>query len=348
MNDLSSGYAVDPDLLATFRDVVGSHSPSRHDPTTGVEFDINLWNTLDGLGLARMTGPEEHGGSGATWYESAALLTELATQAVALPLGEHDLLAGWLLATAGLPNDGLLRTAAVLDAAGSARAVPWARYAAHVVCVLPVGDGWRIADVPVARFSLSPDLNLAGEPRDHLRIEPDALRPDSCPVAADMVDELLLRAALVRAVQTAGALERCLRLTLSHVSSRVQFGRPISRFQAVQHLAAQVAAETSLARAAVDAAVAVAAQRDRGAANLADLAFHVAVARSCAGHAASLVVRTAHQLHGAIGTTLEHDLHRATLPALAWRGDYGSTQHWDERVNELATATDDLWGLITR
>lgn len=349
MSDPSSAYKVDPDLLATIRDLVGAHAPGRGDPSAGVEFDEVMWSTLEGLGLARLTGAEEDGGSGATWHESAALLTELATHAVPQPVGEHDLLAGWLLRTAGLPSDVRLRTAAALDPTGVARAVPWARHVRRIVCVWPAGEHWRVADVPLPHFGLTHGSNLAGEPRDHVRIALDSLSADSRPVGPEVAEELRLRAALLRAVQVAGALERCLTLTLGHVNSRVQFGRPIARFQAVQHLVAQIASETSLARAAVDAAVTVAARRDELAIGVPDLAFPVAVARSCVGHAASLVVRTAHQLHGAIGTTLEHELYRATLPALAWRGEYGSTQYWDQRVNDLTVGRrgDELWALIT-
>ena len=62
----------------------------------------------------------------------------------------------------------------------------------------------------------------------------------------------------------------------------------------------------------------------------------MAVARSCAGHAASVVVRNAHQVHGAIGTTREHRLHEFTRAALAWRSEFGSVQYWDDQVTDAA------------
>ncbi|MEX0428414.1 acyl-CoA dehydrogenase family protein [Nocardioides sp. DS6] len=348
----TAGYVVDPDLVATIRDLLTASAPTPRDPEAGIAFDAALWDKLDALGLARLTTPEDDGGSGATWHESAALLTEMAAAAVSLPVAEHDLLAGWLLRAAGLPVDNRRRTIGLVewDDEGRpvARAVPSARHADAVVLV-SAGDGGRVvADVALSELEITEGLNLAGEPRDDVRLEPSALTGPV--VADDVAHELFHRAGLVRAIQVAGALERCLSLTLEHTTTRVQFGRPISRFQAVQHLLADIAAETSLARAAVDAAVRAAAARDAGEADGASLAFLVAVARSCAGHAASVVVRQAHQLHGAIGTTLEHDLHRFTLAALAWRSEYGSTQTWDRRVAELATTagTAGLWGLITR
>lgn len=360
--DPSSG--VDPDLVATFRDLATAHGPSARDPQDGVGLDRALWSRLEELGLARLTGAEADGGSGATWQESAALLTQLALAAAAVPVGEHDLLAGWLLRGCGGSADARLRTVAVLAAgpaeesggsgqrARTARAVPWARHAHSVVCLWQEPAGWRIADVPTERLRITPGLNLAGEPRDEVTADLAALDDlaltEILPEAT--LRELDLRAALLRAIQLTAALESCLSLTLDHVGTRIQFGRAISRFQAVQHTLAQVAAETALARAATDAAVSVATRRDAGTTDLDELAFAVAVARSGAGHAASLVVRRAHQMHGAIGTTLEHPLHRATLAALAWRSEYGSTQHWDAQVAALAFAAggEGLWPLIAR
>jgi acyl-CoA dehydrogenase len=141
-------------------------------------------------------------------------------------------------------------------------------------------------------------------------------------------------------------MERIVEVTLTHARERTQFGRPIGRFQAVQHLVADLAAETALARAATDAAVARAAAsdwRDPG------MLFAVGVAKSCAGHSASVVVRNAHQVLGAIGTTLEHELHTLTKPILARRSEYGSLHEWDETLTALASSAghDRLWSLVT-
>jgi len=339
---------VDPDLLAMIREVVAAHATSAEPASAPADLDDTLWARIDALGLIRLTTPEEDGGSGATWHESAALIGELARAAVHQPVGEHDLLSDWLLRAVGLPSDGRRRTVALFDAEGIATAVPWARSAHSIVCAWPTEGSWQVADVPLPLFGLTHGTNLAGEPRDDLRIGLGSIT-GSAAASHETMAELRLRAALVRGVQVSAALEACLARTVEHATTRIQFGRPIARFQAVQHAVAEMAAETSLCRAATDAAVATAARRDQQGASLAELALAVAVARSCAGHAASVVVRKAHQLHGAIGTTLEHSLHRSTLSALAWRSEYGSTQHWDGRVAALASEAGQarLWALIT-
>ncbi|HVW45198.1 MAG TPA: acyl-CoA dehydrogenase family protein, partial [Amycolatopsis sp.] len=178
----------------------------------------------------------------------------------------------------------------------------------------------------------------AGQPRDEVRVDVTAL--SGVPVTEPVRREYLLRGALARTVQSTGALERAVELSVSYASQRSQFGRPIAKFQAVQQLIADAACESALARAATDAAVATLVRRTGS------LEQSVAIARSVTGHATSVVVRNAHQVHGAIGTTLEHPLHEVTMPALAWRSEYGSPAHWDRRLTELLTgSTGSAWQL---
>ncbi|MFC5744373.1 acyl-CoA dehydrogenase family protein [Actinomadura rugatobispora] len=318
---------VDPALADMMASVFSDHDPAS--PTRP------LWDTLESLGLTRLTTPAERGGSGAGWPEAAALLRAAASHGVSLPLAENDLLANWLLTKAGLPSDGSLRTACVLDGDGIARAVPWARDADRIAVLWDAGGGWRAADVPASSVRVDQATNLAGEARDDVHVSLED-RP-GVPVGGHLAEEFTLRGALARSLQMTGAMDGVLRLTIEHATTRTQFGRPLARFQAVQHLIADMAAETSLARAATDAAV-----------HGGPAPFTIAVATSCARHAAATVVRNAHQVHGAIGTTIEHPLHAYTLRALAWRSEFGSVHDWDERVAAAALTTDkDLWDLVS-
>ncbi len=82
----------------------------------------------------------------------------------------------------------------------------------------------------------------------------------------------------------------------------------------------------------------------------ADLHFAIAAARSCCGHAATVVVRNAHQALGAIGTTKEHQLHEFTQPVLMWRSEYGTTAEFDEHLTTCAIGAggSGIWDLLTR
>jgi acyl-CoA dehydrogenase len=81
------------------------------------------------------------------------------------------------------------------------------------------------------------------------------------------------------------------------------------------------------------------------------LAFDVAVAKVCAGEAATLATSVAHQVHGAIGFTHEHTLHFATRRLWSWRDEFGSDAQWAEVLGQAAIAagSSGFWkGLTVR
>lgn len=332
--------AADAELVEMMSAVFAAHR-EKYAPGAGI---AELWGRLRELGLTRLTGSEESGGSGAGWTEAVELLRAAAWHGVRIPLAEHDLLACWLLETAGQPVDDARRTACLLDADGAARGVPWVADSERLVLLWHDGTGYRVADVATTSLTVTPGHNRAGEPRDDVSARLAGLT--GTPVPDNVIEQFARRAALVRAIQVCAALDRILSMSVAHTGERTQFGRPLAKFQAVQNLVADIAAESALARAATDGAVAEALRSEWSSAQL---DFLVAVARSCVGHAASVVVRNAHQVHGAIGTTREHRLHEFTMPALSWRSEYGSVAHWDDTLTEYATraGSDGLWALVT-
>lgn len=335
---------VDPELVAMMDAVLATHREKN--PATGAPGrDPALWDTLERLGLVRLTGAADAGGSGAGWPEAAELLSAAVRHAVRVPLAEHDLLACWLLEATGCPVDSAARTVCVLDDSGSAAAVPWASTAEKVVVVWSDNGEYHLADTGVDDLRITPGTNTIGEPRDTVTADLTALAPRAVDVDTALMSQLRRKSALVRSIQVCAALDAGVGLVIAHTASRVQFGRPLSQFQAIQHLVADAAAEAALARAATEAALSAALADDWSAPRL---DFLVAVARSCAGHAASVVVRNVHQAFGAIGTTIEHPLHLYTRAALAWRSEFGSVRYWDEQVTHRAIAAGPhgLWPLI--
>lgn len=340
---ISAVAAVDA-AVVDMMDSVFAEYRDTHPPSNTVARDAELWETLDQLGLVRLTGAEAAGGSGAGWPEAAELLSAAVRHGVRIPLAEHDLLACWLLEANGMAIDAAARTVCVLDETGTANAVPWAASADRVVVVWEADGGRRVADVETSSLRITSGNNMIGEPRDAVTADIANLRGEL--LAPELLAQLELRAALVRAIQVCAAIDRALDLSVEHAASRMQFGRPLAKFQAVQNLISDMAGEAALARAATEAALNTAVA---GAWSAAGVEFLVAVARSCAGHAASVVVRNAHQVHGAIGTTREHRLHEFTRAALAWRSEFGSVRHWDDRLTDAALQAGavGLWPLIT-
>jgi acyl-CoA dehydrogenase len=335
----------DADFISMLEGFFADYRSQRRPAAATVDFDSDLWNQLDDLGLTRLTGDDSRGGSGGSWAEAAALLGMAAGAAAPVPLAEHDVLGGWLLEVAGLSDPNDVRTVCQPNPAGTARAVPWARNAASIVALWQSDGGWRVSDVVADHVTVTEERNLAGEPSDTVQFDLSDL-DRGVHVSHDVASQYRLRGAVARCAQGAGAMARVVEIVVAHVTDRVQFGRPIGRFQAVQSLVAEVAAEAALAQAATDAAVARAVSvgwSDPG------MPFAVGVAKSSVGHASSVVVRNAHQVLGALGATLEHELPSLTKPILVRRGDFGSVHEWDTMLSYLATAAgaDGLWDLMT-
>jgi acyl-CoA dehydrogenase len=321
-------------LVESVRGVVGRHAALTE--TEGrLEFDAGLWGELADHGFTLVAVPEAAGGAGADLQDAAALLQAAVESAIAVPLGETLFVASWALVEAGLsvpadrpltvaPSGGSLRlrrTAAGWRVTGELPRVPWGGIADCVAVADAEREGLHVVLLPAPAAEISPDVNIAGEPRDSLHVDVELDEAAVAP-APDGLDghALRRRGALARAVAMTGALARCQNLTTTFLPQRSQFGRSLSKFQAVQQLAAELVAEVAAAAAAVDLAIE---------AELAGPAPHaVAVAKVRTGCAATIVATIAHQLHGAIGITDEYELHHFTRRLWAWRDEFGSETEW--------------------
>lgn len=338
------------DLTSLARDLFAPRGELEDREPAAVVLDRPLWDSLDAAGLARLTESEDRGGSGAGLREAAVVLNAAGGSAARVPIAEDDLLARWLTRTAGIAVDGqATRTAAQFDAGGRARYVPWSQQVERITALWNRGSeenaDWFVVDVDRADFTLvDAGTNLAGEPRDTLLIG-DLDSRGGVAVDEQVAEEFLLRGALARSILIGGALDRAVELCIDYTAVREQFGRPLSRFQAVQSLVADAAAEAALVHAATDAAVAV-VERDGFTGQRAK--FAVAVAKSAAGNGATVVARNAHQSFGAIGFTYEHELHRHTNRMLSWRSEFGSVQRWNDYLTEtvLNAGSSGVWSLI--
>jgi alkylation response protein AidB-like acyl-CoA dehydrogenase len=113
-------------------------------------------------------------------------------------------------------------------------------------------------------------------------------------------------ARLAQAAELAGIARRTLELTCEYLRTRVQFGKPIGSFQALQHRAVDMLVQVELAEACLrDCVQAATAAAGQGGEALAAIASR---AKARCAHAATEVTRQAIQLHGAIGTTNEYDI----------------------------------------
>ena len=305
-----------------------------------------LWTTFAETGLTLGGISEAAGGSGGSVADLAVVLRAAGKAAAPLPLAE-TWLAAWLRAAVSLPLPEGPATATWGTAVGRARldgtrVVSWLPSTGELT-VLGVCDGSEtcVASGSVAAEAVSRSRNLAGEPRDTADLA--AVAVAQCVPAPAGLDVMTLRllGAYTRAALIVGALDGALELTLRYAEERVQFGRPIGRFQAVAQQTAVLTAEVEAAGGAVALATdALASAPDIQAAGVA-----IAVAKARVSRAVRAAVAIAHQVHGAIGWTEEHPLQLVTRRALAWRDEWGTERDWATFVGGAAatSAAPSLW-----
>jgi acyl-CoA dehydrogenase len=316
-----------------------------------------LWRALTEAGLPLSWVPEDCGGSGASLAEGFGVLGAAGRFAIAVPLAE-TMLAGWLLAQAKITSpDGEMSVAPASPKdritlngdgtlSGRARGVPFAKAARHIAVLVSGNGGVSIALVDAARVRIEAGLNLANDHSDTVtfdKVEPAAIKP--APKGFDQT-ALMLMGGVTRSLQIAGALESMLDISVRYSNERVAFEKKISKFQAVQHNLAKLAGESAAALAAATSAADTLANSSSFDS---DAVFLEAVAAKIrCSEAAEKGGAIAHQVHGAIGFTIEHILHRYSLRALSWRDDFGSESYWAVELGKRVAArgADELWPLV--
>ncbi|RED16331.1 acyl-CoA dehydrogenase family protein [Parasphingopyxis lamellibrachiae] len=292
------------------------------------------WRAIEGLGLTRLLIPEQAGGFDGNWEDAGPVFKALGSYGITLPLGENILAQHWLHRLGQDIPEGIIQPAFAESRTGD-------------VLVLRNGAGFAKAQWIFAlepdRWSLLPTGNADRSPSAKSGA---VLR---CNISTSVANGPLetgdraffSEAALMRACQIAGATETMLRITLGHALDRTQFGRPLARFQAIQHQLAMLAEEN----AAASCATASACQ----AALAGDAQFEMAAAKFRANRAATLAADIAHQVHGAIGFTREYSLRHFSQQAQAWAREFGNERHWALWLGRFALEArpDPLWNWLT-
>lgn len=322
-------------------------TPASREAAEQGEWPAALWQEIEDSGLTLALVREEFGGAEASWSDTFPIAVAAGKFATPVPLVE-TLLVNGLLDQAGMeppPGPSTLAPGTLALAGGTVSGtldnLPFARQAEHVLCAVEEGGRVQWALLKRADGALSGEaLNIAREPRDNLtftKAQPVALleRP------ASSLDPLLAGGALMRAAQIAGALEAITNMSVQYAGERVQFGRPIAKFQAIQQMLAQLAEQAALSFTATDRAFSEGlSDPDR---------LSLAVAKAVTSEAAGEGARIAHAVHGAIGFTYEHALHHFTRRLWSWRSEFGSQSVWTSQLGRAACqhGAAALWPAVT-
>jgi alkylation response protein AidB-like acyl-CoA dehydrogenase len=143
------------------------------------------------------------------------------------------------------------------------------------------------------------------------------------------VQDIVQRAAVGKCCEMVGNIQRVLEMTVDYAKERKQFDRPIGSFQVIQHYCADMATDVDSARFSTYQAAWMLSEG-------LPCAKEVAVAKAWISEASQRVFALAHQIHGAIGVTVDHDLHYYTRRAKAAELAFGDADFYRQVVaNEM-------------
>jgi alkylation response protein AidB-like acyl-CoA dehydrogenase len=296
------------------------------------------WSALAEMGVLGLLVPEADGGLGLTDEDIVPLLVECGRAGLPDPVSSTAYVAAGLLrdhapakvAAAWLPRIAAGDASVLIGFPGS----PYLP-AAATADLLVLCERGEVHLVSPSDANITPVESVDGA-RALCRIEWEP-SPETVLVSglegSEAVTRAFDRAALGAAAELVGLGERMIDLTVGYVGERRQFGVPVGSFQAVKHHLADAALAVTFAQPLVlQAAYSLA----RGAA---DAPVHASMAKARASGAGTAAAATALQCHGAIGYTVEYDLHLFMKRAWALAAAYGDADFHRDRVRAAILAT---------
>ena len=323
------------------------------------EYDRDVWDRMAKMGWLGVLVAEGHGGLGLGLAEAAIVARGLARALLPEPFTAVAVLAASVLAASDnetlqrkllprLVSGAVIPVLAWQERAGAigaaeieTRAVPCEggfrlNGCKRFVAGAAGADGYivsaktarGIAMFWVARDAAGVALELEaladGRHFGVVTMSDVAVAGENCVAEGDAARSALEKAfdyaAVIAGAELCGVMDRALEMSLDYMKTRVQFGKPIGSFQALQHRAVDLYIQQQLAAAVLEEALR-ALDRDADAASRAAWASRVKARCSDAG---LRITREAIQIHGAIGFTDEYDaglyLKRALVLA-AWLGN---------------------------
>ncbi|MFH1087377.1 MAG: acyl-CoA dehydrogenase family protein [Chloroflexota bacterium] len=304
-----------------------------------------LWREMAGLGWPGLAFPEEYGGTGMSFFDLSLLLEEMGRACLPGPFFSTVILAGLPILEAGsdaqkrqyLPAIGRgesIFTLALTEAEGTYDAgsiqtkatagrdgytidgvklfVPDAHVASHMLCVARTGKGATpeegisifIVDARSPGIACTPLKAIAGRPCEvvfsgvKVPVENVLGQPGN---GRGIIRRTVDRAAIASCCDMIGGAQQVLEMTVAYSKERKQFDRPIGSFQALQHYMADMALDVEGSRFITHQAAWMLSEG-------LPCTKEIATAKAWVGEAYRRVLIQAHQVHGAIGFSMDHDL----------------------------------------
>ena len=285
-----------------------------------------LWDAIASAGFLELLSAEADGGAGLSLVELFPVLQCFGRYTVPVPVAQTIAARALVGSQLVLPS-GMVTLAQTFhrDASGaiSCELTPYGILADYVLArdgdgllLLPCAAGKRVGTG--VQNCLTATLTWPDDSGSTRALQGGAMLPAF--------------AAALHAALLSGAMSRVFEMTLQYCNDRVQFGKSLGKFQAVQHQLSVMAEHTAAASIAAEAAF-------QGAKNTPSL-LTAAMAKSRTSEAAVLVASVAHALHGAIGVTEEYDLQLLTRSLHEWRTAHGSEAYWNTVIGQQVLASE--------
>jgi alkylation response protein AidB-like acyl-CoA dehydrogenase len=330
-------------------------------------YSRQLWQEMTGLGWVGLAFPGKYGGGDMSFLDLAVLLEEMGRACLpgpffstvilgGLPImdcGTEDqkqeylpeLIRGDKIFTLALTEPGFhnydassVTTEAVPDNGGyiirgTKLFVPDAHIADHLLCLARAkpedGATMFVTDAQNPKIKCTVLKTMTGDKLCEVVLDQVSVPRGSIlgrsTLGWSAVQRIIERAAVGKCCEILGNIQRVLEITVDYAKERKQFGRPIGSFQVIQHYCADMATDVDGARFCTYQAAWMLSE------GLA-CAREVAIAKAWIGEAAERVFALAHQIHGAIGATIEHELHYYTRRAKAAELAFGDADFYREIV----------------
>jgi len=309
-------------------------------------YSPQLWQEMAGLGWMGLVLPEKYGGSGMSFLDLSVLLEEMGRACLPGPFFSTVILGALPILDIGseeqqqeyLPKIAsgeaiftlaLTELEAQYDAAsiavratadkdtyiinGTKLFVPQANVADYLLCVT------RTSEQPKAEDGITVFLVDAKSPGINYKVLTTIAADKLCEVIFDQVrvpkenilgqldhgwsevQRIIERATVAKCCEIIGSIQQVLEMTVNYAKERRQFNRPIGSFQAIQHYCANMAIDVDSSRFSTYQAAWMLSE-------CLPCNKEVAIAKAWLNKAGQHVITLAHQIHGAIGLTEDHDL----------------------------------------
>ena len=336
------------------------------------EYDAELWKKISAINLTGLGIPEEYGGVG-DFLDLAVVLEEMGRTCFISPFFSSVVLGASTIIGAGseeqkqqylrgIAEGKHIITLAVAESSGSYEPetitvkaeqqgnnyiingrklfVTDAKAADYLICAARTGDNGNngegitlfVLDINTDGLSVNPLQTVSGDKMcevvfDNVKVGRDSILGEK-DNGWSYLEKVLQKANVARCAEMVGLSRQALNFTLDYAKERIAFGHPIGAFQSIQHRCADMLMDIDGARfityqAAWKISEGLPSEKE------------VAIAKAWVSRASRRVMKSAHQVHGAIGFSEDHILHYYTKKARANESGFGDADFQLEQLIKL-------------